>query len=85
MPQSHSPLHIINIIKLITRWCRRKPLPHVPIVRCAICQQPLHDGQLIGCDINGHYIHAGFQDNGAFCETGGVACGWWNGTTLVPF
>lgn len=51
---------------------------------CLYCQKPLLPGQLVAEDIQGRFIHAGFQEDGSFCETGGVASGYWDGTKKVP-
>lgn len=54
------------------------------LITCGICDKPILPGQLIGETTDGQYVHAGFQDDGSFCETGGIASGYWDGNKKVP-
>lgn len=50
---------------------------------CIMCKKALRKGDLVGRTTTNQFVHAGFQEDGSFCESGGVASGWWDGETYV--
>lgn len=73
-------------------WKRkaRKALKEGKTAICGYCEQPIFPGQWIAIayDENNRHIiiHAGYHyslaERHAFCETGFVACGIWNGESI---
>jgi hypothetical protein len=77
---------IVPIPYLLWKRRVRKIAPELCSI-CCICNKPIYPGQWVSQTVDNRLVHAGFHDTlekeGAFCETGSIGIGFWDGKKIT--
>ena len=67
------------------KWKKKavEAMENCTTVQCAICFDHIFPGDFVGVCASEEFVHAGYHftltEQNAFCETGGIGVGHWNG------